>query len=245
MSIIRPTIIKRKRLKGVAELRPLSRSTKEYYEAFSDGYAKFYDNWLRADDIFADVRYKNGYDMVAKVLADAAKPGERVVDVGCGVGVWSTLMAESGAYVTGLDYTLGPLKKCEERRYELRLASRINVVLADGFRLPFRERTFDGATLNWVLAHVPVSRNAEFIREVGRVVKENGWLVVSDSRWRGQEGGKEQIQLRDTDEGRYEIYKYYYDPEELRVLVSEEYGYVERLEITNYELICVATRREV
>jgi ubiquinone/menaquinone biosynthesis C-methylase UbiE len=245
MSIIRPTIIKRTRLKEVGELRPLSRSTKKYYEAFSDGYAKFYDNWLRADDIFADVRYKNGYDSVAKVLADAAKPAERVVDVGCGVGVWSTLMAESGAHVTGLDYALGPLKKCGERRDERRLASRINVVLADGFRLPFRERTFDGATLNWVLAHVPASRNAEFLREVGRVVKENGWLVVSDSRWRGQEGGKEQVQLRDTDEGRYDIYKYYYDADELRVLVSGEYGRVERLEITDYELICVATRREV
>ncbi len=154
-------------------------------------------------------------------------------------------MAEGGAHVTGLDYAIGPLKKCGARRDERRLASRINVVLADGFRLSFRERTFDGATLNWVLAHVPVSRNAGFLREVGRVVKKNGWLVVSDSRWRGQEGGKEQVQLRDTDEGCYDIYKYYYDAEELRVLVSEEYGRVERLEITDYELICVATRREV
>jgi len=112
--------------------------------------------------------------------------------------------------------------------------------LSDGFCLPFKDGTFDGATLNWVLAHIPVVKNFHFVHEVHRVVKSNGWLFISDSYWRGQEGGKEQIQIRKTEGKKYEVYKYYYEPAELRQLLRKTFGEVEFLLPLHYELICVA-----
>jgi ubiquinone/menaquinone biosynthesis C-methylase UbiE len=113
-------------------------------------------------------------------------------------------------------------------------------VLSDGFHLPFKEKTFDGATLNWVLAHIPVVENTIFLREIKRVVKCNGWLFVSDSYWRGQEGGKEQVQIREVNGKEHEVYKYYYEPEELRQLLQRTFGEVELLLPLHYELICLA-----
>jgi len=47
--------------------------------------------------------------------------------------------------------------------------------------------------------------------------------------------------VRDTNKGSYELYKYYYEPEELCGLITEGFGnyYVET---TTYELICVARK---
>ncbi|MDH5375608.1 MAG: hypothetical protein OEZ21_06335 [Candidatus Bathyarchaeota archaeon] len=58
------------------------------------------------------------------------------------------------------------------------------------------------------------------------------------------EGGKEQVQVRSTDEGVYEVYKYYYSPEEIRLLLENILGDVIRLETTHYEMICVTRKYE-
>lgn len=130
------------------------------------------------------------------------------------------------------------------RSKRLKLESKISRILADGFHLPFRDSTFDGATLNWVHAHIPVKRDKAFLQEIGRVLKWDAWLMISDSYWRGQEGGKEQVQVRSTNEGVYEVYKHYYSPEELRLLLENIFGDVIHLETTHYEMICVARKYE-
>jgi hypothetical protein len=71
----------------------------------------------------------------------------------------------------------------------------------------WRENRTVKTGIYWVLAHIPVKRDKGFLREVGRVLKSDAWLMISDSYWRGQEGGKEQVQVRSTDEGVYEVYK--------------------------------------
>jgi len=237
-----PEIIKRRRLKEKDDLHKLLGSMRQYYEAYTDKYVEFYNSWSKQKNAFSDPNYKEGYDRVAETLITMVKPEEEVIDIGCGVGTWSTLLAENGASVISLDYSSSILIRCGRKAKNLGLKSEIYRILADGFYLPFQDRTFDGATLNWILAHIPVNRNYTFLREVARVLRENGWLVISDSYWRGQEGGKEQVQVRDTDKGTYEIYKYYYAPEELRNLMKNHFGKVEQLQTTHYEMICVARK---
>lgn len=242
MSVKMPTIIQRKKLKEPTNLHEVLESTRTYYNTISRDYVTFYENWTKAEDIFSNVNYKKGYDKVANILTNSVTPKENIVDIGCGIGVWSTLLAQNGAYVTSLDYALNSLQKCKERARAFKVESQICTILADGFYLPFHEQTFDGATVNWVLSHIPVSKNVSFFREVSRVVKEKGWLFISDSYWRGQEGGKEQIQVRDTDCGNLDVYKYYYEPKELQDLITKVFGTIEHLETTDYELICVARK---
>lgn len=162
--------------------------------------------------------------------------------IGCSVGVWSTLLAQNGAHVVSLDCVSNPLQECRERARAFKVESQICAVLADGFHLPFQGQSFDGAALNWVISHIPASMNVQFFKEVSRVLKEKGWLVISDSYWRGQQGGKEQVQIRGTDCGNREVYKYYYKPEELQNLITKVFGTIEHLETTDYELICVARK---
>jgi 2-polyprenyl-3-methyl-5-hydroxy-6-metoxy-1,4-benzoquinol methylase len=244
MSIRVSPLIRRKKLKKNSDLCTIVASTKKYYNIISDDYVAFYNNWVKGRDLFSDRKIKKGYDRVADIVSDAVTPDEKIVDVGCGLGVWSVLLAQNGAHVTSVDFALNPLRKCNKRARVAHVESRVSTVLADGSSLPFRKGIFDGALLNWVIEHVPVSQHTGFLREVSRVIREDGWLVLSDSRWRGQEGGKEQVQVRDTDEGNCDIYKYFYEPQELQNLITEEIGVIDHFEMTDYELICVARKRK-
>jgi len=216
------------------------KSTRKYYDEHSERYVEFYENWLKKEGNFSDPKYRKGYEAVARVLANTVASGERVIDIGCGIGKWSVLLAENDVDVASVDNLPTMLRKVSQRCKQNRIESRISPILSDGFFLPFKVGTFDGATLNWVVAHIPVIKNIHFVREIHRVVKRNGWLFISDSYWRGQEGGKEQIQIRETDGSKYEVYKYYYEPRELKQLLLKTFGEVELLLPLHYELICVA-----
>ncbi|MFB0567347.1 MAG: class I SAM-dependent methyltransferase [Candidatus Bathyarchaeia archaeon] len=216
------------------------KSTRKYYDEYSEKYVEFYENWSKRKGEFSGSEYIEGYETVAGVLITTATSGERVIDIGCGVGKWSALLAENGVEVFSVDNLPTMLRKVSQRCKQNRIESKISPILSDGFYLPFNDGTFDGATLNWVLAHIAVIKNIHFVREIHRVVKRNGWLFISDSYWRGQEGGKEQIQIRETEGKKYEVYKYYNEPGELKQLLLKTFGEVELLLPLHYELICLA-----
>jgi len=232
-------IQKRKPLRKDEEIKKVMKSTIDYYQAWAHGYEKFYDEFLIYS---AEEKYREGYKKVEEILHETVKPNQLVIDVGCGVGKWSTLLAERGAYVIGLDISLTLLQKYKQRVLKRSVRCHASPVQADCFHIPFLDETFDGATLNWIIAHITYARNKEFMHEVGRIVKRNGWLVISDSYWRGQQGGKEQVQTRLVAGKQHEVYKYYYAPEELKKLVEMTFGKVKNLFTTTYEQICLAHR---
>ncbi len=239
-----PEVLERRSLRKDDVLRNILNSTRKYYGAFSDEYVKLYDNWLRSEGAFSNPEYRVGYNKVAKILKGLVEDRQVIADIGCGVGVWSVNMAKSGAYVTGLDHSIEALLKHRKKSEDENVGYNVFRIMGDGFYIPFRNDVFDGATLNWVLSHIPMKVNQKFTKEVGWILKENAWLMISDSYWRGQEGGKEQVQTRRTIKGTFEVYKYYYTPEELQDLLEAAYGDVVNLETTPYEVLCVARKYE-
>lgn len=217
----------------------LTKSTKRYYDANADHYEKFHERGLGA----AETEYREGYGRVEKTIANTVKPGELVLDAGCGVGRWSVLMAEKGAFVVGADQSEAMLEKCRRRATRNGVSSNVALVRTDALDLAFPDKCFDGVTVNWLLSHIDVSKNADFMEGIARVVKPGGWLVLSDSRWNGQMGGREQVQVREVSGRKFGVYKYYYEPEELGALVRRRFGPVKSIVTTAHEVVCVARRR--
>jgi ubiquinone/menaquinone biosynthesis C-methylase UbiE len=101
----------------------------------------------------------------------ASTADELVLDVGCGTGSITALLARRGHRVVGVDTDVEGLAAAAcatEAAWFIR---------ADGARLPFRRDTFDGATVMDVLEHV--EDEAGFLAEGGRVVKSGGWVLVT------------------------------------------------------------------
>jgi hypothetical protein len=78
--------------------------------------------------------------------------------------------------------------------------------------------------------------------ELARVLKKKAWLMISYSYWRGQKGGKKQIQTRKSKEGIFQVYKCYYTPTELKELLAATISKVVHLETTPYEILCIARK---
>jgi 2-polyprenyl-3-methyl-5-hydroxy-6-metoxy-1,4-benzoquinol methylase len=80
-------------------------------------------------------------------------PGTRVLDVGCGVGRWSRLLAARGAQVTGVDLSPTMIAESQRRAAAAGLAKRCRFIVQDTAHLQLDQR-FDLVLGVTVLQHI-------------------------------------------------------------------------------------------
>lgn len=121
------------------------------------------------------------------VRAAAVKPGDHVLDVACGTGDLTRLLAQSGAARTvGLDFTQEMLDIACRKREESRAAApragapgplaAIEYRLGDAVSLPFADAEFDAVTIAFGLRNV--ADPARAVAEFRRVLRPEGRLVI-------------------------------------------------------------------
>lgn len=82
-----------------------------------------------------------------------APSGSRVLDVGCGIGRWSRLLAARGARVTGIDLSPTMIAEAERRAAASGLAERCRFIVQDSAALEI-DGTFDLIVCVTVLQHM-------------------------------------------------------------------------------------------
>lgn len=116
---------------------------------------------------------------VAAVCAFAK--GEHVLDVGCGTG-WLTRWAADRVGPTGSAWGIDPAP--DMIRYAMQTAGCMHCgahfKLAAVEALPFADESFDAVVMSLVLHHLPPEARALGLREVDRVLKANGRLIIVD-----------------------------------------------------------------
>jgi len=107
------------------------------------------------------------------------RPGQLVLDAGCGEGRHCFGMLSRGARVVGLDLDFGSLRDASKRlRSEAGAADSLGeMVQGDAFHLPYRDATFDRVICSEVMEHVHDFRGAA--RELARVTKPGGKVAVT------------------------------------------------------------------
>ncbi len=105
------------------------------------------------------------------------EPGARVLDVGCGVGRWSSMLAARGALVTGIDLSPTMIAEARRRAETQNVAKRCRFLVQDLAALDAGE-TFDLVLAVTVLQHIldpgalsaAVDRMAAHLAPGGRMV---------------------------------------------------------------------------
>jgi trans-aconitate methyltransferase len=128
---------------------------------------------VRWDPELYEARYsfvwQFGQDLIS--LLDP-KPGEKILDLGCGTGQLTAKIAERGATVVGLDASPGMIGQARQNFPEL------SFVLQDATRIGFQnefDAVFSNAALHWMLDQRAVARGiSSALKRGGRLIAELG-----------------------------------------------------------------------
>jgi SAM-dependent methyltransferase len=132
----------------------------------------FFDAHAEADDydVFtaaANTKLIDAFDRLSGLL-----PGARVVDLGCGSGVFTELLRRRGYSAVGVDIS-PKLVTLGRARYP-----GLELLEGDAENLPFPSGSFDGALLSGLVHHFPDPRR--LAAEVNRILKPGGRFVAFD-----------------------------------------------------------------
>jgi 24-methylenesterol C-methyltransferase len=119
-----------------------------------------------------------------------AKPGHRLLDVGCGVGgPMRAIAAHSGSNVVGITINDYQVNRARAHNRKAGLDSRCEVVCGNFLSMPFPDASFDGAYSIEATCHAP--RLQDVYGEVFRVLKPGGLYVsyewVTTSLYRAED----------------------------------------------------------
>ncbi len=109
-------------------------------------------------------------------LADV-KSGDQALDLCCGTGDISFLLASQGAEVTGLDFSKAMLAVAEDRKQQGK-GTQPEFMHGDAQNLPFSEKSFDVVTVGYGLRNLPNWKRG--VDEMWRVAKPGGRLLALD-----------------------------------------------------------------
>jgi SAM-dependent methyltransferase len=115
------------------------------------------------------------------------RPGDRVLDLGCGAGRHAFECLRRGARVVAIDEDavelkgVGGLMQAMDEAGEIGRPGAGMAVRGDALALPFGEGTFDRVIAAEVLEHIPA--DAQALHELARVLRPGGMLAVTVPRY--------------------------------------------------------------
>lgn len=107
------------------------------------------------------------------------KAGDRVLDVCCGTGDQAIHYARKNISVIGVDSSPDMIKLAAESKRRRGL-NNVSFQIADALHLPFRDGSFDNASICLALHEKERRHRKPIISEMKRVVKKGGGLVFID-----------------------------------------------------------------
>lgn len=151
-------------------------------EGFFERYQYSFLNKLSPVTMFLHSRRQK----VLKFAGDIYK--KKVLDVGCGSGLFMAEFIKRGAYVVGIDYSEKMLKEAKKLFSEFKFPkNKYSLMNADATNLPFKKREFDLVLATGLADYLTYNQNLLLIRRLSRIINKKGSLIIgfpaSDSKF--------------------------------------------------------------
>jgi len=148
--------------------------SRQLYEMFLDADRQYSCAYFEAaDDSLEAAQYAKKRHLAAKLFL---KPGQRVLDIGCGWGGLGLYLAsEAECQVTGITLSSEQLKVARERAAAAHIDGRVDFELRD-YR--FQEGRFDRIVSVGMFEHVGVNHYTEFFTKVGSLLADDGVAML-------------------------------------------------------------------
>ena len=159
-----------------------------YYAQRAREYERVYDKPERQADL-AQLR----------VDVPALFTGTRVLEIACGTGYWTPLIAAQAAAVLALDSAEATLAIARSKQYP---KAKVRFEQGDAYRLPEWPEAFSACFAGFWWSHVPLGRLDAFLFALGGRLAPGARVVFLDNRY--VEGSSTPISRRDADGNGYQ-----------------------------------------
>jgi SAM-dependent methyltransferase len=141
-----------------------------YKDTYEDEVAKAISFAGQDHDFYTEIKAERLVQIASRHLGNPATLA--ALDVGCGVGETDSLLEKRFGSLNGVDVAEGPVK--------IAAASNplVNYQVYDGEVLPFQDNLFDLSFAICVLHHVDTTARDSLIREMTRVTRTGGLVVL-------------------------------------------------------------------
>jgi ubiquinone/menaquinone biosynthesis C-methylase UbiE len=126
--------------------------------------AEVYDHHYDSD------RGRVYYDHICDMVQEDLPTGGRLLDLGCGTGLFMARYVGSGGTAVGLDISRGMIARARQR------CTTCEVAVGTAEQIPFRDGTFDAVSS--ILAFSYLQEPDAMLRESFRVLKPGGTIAV-------------------------------------------------------------------
>lgn len=136
---------------------------------------------VTADDLHSlDMLHMGGLSATDELAALAGvREGQRVLDVGCGVGGPARRLAgRFGAKVTGIELSRRLFETAVALTELVKMTDRVQIEQASALALPFEDRSFDIVTMQHVA--MQITEKDELFGELTRTVEPGGRLALHE-----------------------------------------------------------------
>jgi len=188
-------------------------SQKEYFQtAYNTGT----DNWTQIDFKTKLLEYITYFPDNGTIL-----------DIGCGRGLLSFLLAEIGYKVVGIDYIEKIVDINNKEVKAKQLAGKLGFIAGDVFDMPLTDESFDIVLDAGLLHHVHIGDWSEYRSEIDRVLRRNGlYFSISLSKetlnyfdWKPKHSDSQDFE-------KYGATYHFFKKEELRTVFGPTYELV-------------------
>ncbi len=137
-----------------------------------------------ADEVFTGERFVPGIDDIELTMEHYQRyysvlpliRGKNILDAACGEGYGTALLAQEAAWVTGVDISPDAIARAKENYGTCR---NIEFMEASIATLPFADQSMDVVVSFETIEHVPEDIQRRFLDEIARVLKKDGFLIMS------------------------------------------------------------------
>jgi ubiquinone/menaquinone biosynthesis C-methylase UbiE len=150
---------------------------------FFDGDAANWDTYYERDDLFSVIHQHRRSMALAWVDELKLPDGARVLEVGCGTGLFAIDLAQRGFRVTAVDSAARMLARARANIAAAKVVDRIALVRADSERLPLSRESFDLVVALGLVPWVPSPANT-LTEMVGMLIPGGRLVVNCDNRRR-------------------------------------------------------------
>src|SRR3989344_3584814 len=159
--------------------------------------------------------WKNAYEKPFEYFQEKLKKSDVALDIGCGDGRLTALIAGRVKKVIGLDHQQFPVEMAKLILGHQGIQN-ASFEVGDARKLRFTDGSFDVVTCFDVIEHLPKEDAGKMIKEITRVLKKGGWLCLTTPN-------RKELTGRIFGHKLIEKHYYEYSVEELREIFEKDF----------------------